>query len=144
MSESVLLREASWHSDRELLLAVRRTVFVEEQNVPEEIEVDEFDPVSIHVLASDCNDLPIGTARLLPKPKIGRVAVLKPWRNKGVGRLLMIKLIEIAKRRGDPAITLHAQTWTIPFYQSLGFESEGDEFHEAGIPHYKMRLVFKV
>ena len=141
MSESVSIREATWENDRELLLSVRTRVFVEEQKVPAEIEVDEFDPVSIHVRATDMDNHPVGTARLLPVPKIGRVAVLQPWRKRGVGRLLMLKLIDLAEQRGDQEITLHAQSWTVPFYETLDFVIEGDEFDEAGIPHFKMRKV---
>ncbi|MDF1813281.1 MAG: GNAT family N-acetyltransferase [Verrucomicrobiales bacterium] len=141
MSEAVKIVEALWDTHRQSLLAVRTKVFVEEQNVPASMEVDEYDEVSIHVLALDPDDNPIGTARLLPAGKIGRVAVLKEWRKSGVGRAMMIRLIEIAKQRGDTELILHAQTWTIPFYRSLGFTAEGDEFDEAGIPHRKMRRI---
>ncbi len=141
--KSFNIRSARWAVDKEPLLAVRTEVFVIEQKVPEEIEVDEFDPVSLHVLASDAETgTPVGTARLLPNGRIGRVAVLKPWRKSGVGAEMMRFLISEAKKRGDAELMLHAQTWTIGFYETLGFVAEGPEFDEADIPHRTMRLVF--
>jgi len=142
MNQNITILEVSWESDHERLLAVRTEVFVIEQQVPAEIEVDEYDPVSDHVLAIDAAGNPIGTARLLPIGKIGRVAVLKDWRQRGVGSLLMKTLITRAQTRSDQEIQLHAQCWTIQFYETLGFRPEGEEFMEAGIPHRKMRLTF--
>ena len=134
------VRLANWQDDQESLYAVRRTVFIIEQEVPEEIEVDDEDPHCVHVLALDENETPIGTARLLPDGRIGRVAVLKPWRKQGVGAALMRELIAAATEHGLEAsgLRLHAQTWTIPFYEKLGFVIDGDEFDEAGIPHRPM------
>ncbi len=136
------LQPASWDTHRELLLAVRTAVFVEEQKVPDEIEVDASDPVSFHALALDQKSgEPIGTARLLPEAKIGRVAVLSDWRKTGVGRALMEFLIEQAREQQMGELTLHAQSWTIGFYEKVGFVAEGPEFDEAGIPHRNMRLI---
>ncbi|MCL4105697.1 UNVERIFIED_CONTAM: hypothetical protein GTU68_023764 [Idotea baltica] len=105
------------------------------------MERDEFDPISKHVLAINSETCtPIGTARLLPSQKIGRVAVLKSWRKHGVGAALMQTLIEQAAADGMTELTLHGQTWTLGFYESCGFVAEGPEFDEAGIPHRKMRL----
>lgn len=132
---------AEWSSDSDLLLSVRRVVFVEEQKVPEEIEVDEFDTVSFHVLAIESEgEKPIGTARLLPDGHIGRVAVLKGWRKNGVGMALMKALIDKAHSENRKELLLHAQTQTIGFYEKLGFVCVGDEFEEAGIPHFMMQL----
>jgi predicted GNAT family N-acyltransferase len=142
MNQKFSILELDWAGGQERLLAVRTAVFVIEQQVPAEIEVDEYDPISEHVLAIDAEGNPIGTARLLPEGKIGRVAVLKDWRQHGVGSLLMKTLIKRAQTRGDREIQLHAQCWTIPFYETLGFRPEGDEFLEAGISHRKMRLKF--
>ncbi len=133
---------AEWESDSDRLLAVRRPVFVEEQGVPEEIEVDKFDPVSFHVLAIESSSRrPIGTARLLPDGRIGRVAVLKEWRKCGVGMALMNALLVKCKTDEYREVTLNAQVWTLGFYQNIGFVCEGDEFDEAGIPHRAMRLT---
>ncbi len=133
---------AEWASDCDKLLSVRRVVFVEEQNVPEEIEVDELDPVSFHILAIETGEeKPIGTARLLPDGHIGRVAVLKEWRNQGLGLALMKSLIEKARSENRRELMLHAQTQTVGFYEQLGFICIGEEFEEAGILHFRMRMA---
>jgi predicted GNAT family N-acyltransferase len=129
-----------WESAAPELLAVRHPVFVHEQGVAAEREVDEFDPVSLHFLARDAHGAPIGTARLLPDGRIGRVAVLRSWRRKGVGRALMEAALSGARERGDQRVTLHAQTHSLSFYESLGFVALGDEFEEEGIPHREMIL----
>lgn len=128
----------AWESNRRDLLAVRREVFVLEQGVPEEIEIDEHDSASLHFLAVDADNVPIGTARLLPDGKVGRMAVLSPWRRCGVGRSLMMAAIEAARQQGKMGLHLHAQVHSIRFYESLGFEVRGEEFEEAGIPHREM------
>ncbi len=135
------ISSADWRKDRDSLLSVRHTVFVHEQKVPIEIEVDDGDPVSFHVLALDSSNQPIGTARLSPEGRIGRVAVLKEWRKHGVGTALMRFLVDQAREsRFSNDLLLHAQTWTIGFYESLGFVAEGEEFTEADISHRTMRL----
>ena len=113
---------------------------MEEQKVPAEIEVDEYDQQSIHFLALDQNGSPIGTARLLPDDRVGRVAVLIEWRRKGVGRALMKEILPVSRQRGLPHVSLHAQVSSIPFYSELGFKTKGPEFYEAGIPHRQMHL----
>ena len=133
------IAQVGWESSKARLLEVRREVFVIEQGVPEEIESDEDDPLSIHFLALDQDGTPIGTARLLPEGRIGRMAVLAPWRRSGVGRALLSATMETARQRGDGRLFLHAQVHSIPFYESLGFSVFcGDEFDEAGIPHREM------
>lgn len=132
------IRTVSWTGSANDLLAVRREVFVVEQGVAEEREVDELDPVSLHVLACDETGRPVGTARLLPCGRIGRVAVLSPWRRRGVGRSLMEAVMAAAADRGEKRIHLHAQVHSIPFYESLGFRVCGGEFDEEGIPHREM------
>lgn len=142
MSANFKTKFVEWNDAQTELLAVRTEVFVIEQQVPEEMERDEHDPISKHVLAIDSETgIPIGTARLLPTQKIGRVAVLKSWRKHGVGAAMMRVLIDLARSDGMAELTLHGQTWTIGFYESCGFVAEGPEFDEAGIPHRKMRLV---
>ena len=120
---------------------IRTTVFVEEQEVPLELEMDEYDAVAIHFLLRD-GETPLATARLLDKhglAKIGRVAVLKEARGRGLGLLLMQAVIEEAKRRGFTESVLDAQTYAVPFYARLGYIAEGAEFDDAGIPHFLMR-----
>jgi len=130
--------QVTWASSQTDLLQVRCEVFVVEQGVSEDIEIDEHDPVSIHFLARDSAGLPIGTARLLPEGRIGRMAVLAPWRRSGVGRALLSAAMETARARGDCRLYLHAQVHSIPFYESLGFSVCGEEFDEADIPHREM------
>jgi predicted GNAT family N-acyltransferase len=133
------IAQVPWESSRARLLEVRRKVFVIEQGVPEEIEIDEDDPLSLHFLAVDSAGVPIGTARLLPDGRIGRMAVKAPWRRRGVGRALLSAAMDTARARGDRRLFLHAQVHSIPFYEALGFSVFcGDEFDEAGIPHREM------
>lgn len=121
------------------LRAVREPVFVVEQQVPIEEEWDDLDPQCRHVIARDAANRPIGTGRLTPERKIGRMAVLAEWRGKGVGDALMEALMDEARALGWPEISLNSQTHAMPFYARHGFEAFGDEFMEAGIPHRKMR-----
>jgi predicted GNAT family N-acyltransferase len=128
----------SWGELREAACAVREAVFVVEQKVPREIELDDHDATSRHVLASDGDGSPIGTGRLLPDGHIGRMAVLADWRGKGVGRALLERLLEEAAGLGMRRLALHAQTQAAGFYRRFGFVEEGPEFMEAGIPHRTM------
>lgn len=126
----------------EACYAIRKTVFVEEQAVPLELELDEYDDIATHFLLRD-GDAPLATARLLDKhgrAKIGRVAVLQEARGRGLGLLLMRAVLDEARRQGFSEAVLDSQTYAIPFYERLGFVAEGEEFDDAGIPHYLMRL----
>ncbi|HDK37659.1 MAG TPA: GNAT family N-acetyltransferase, partial [Thiolapillus brandeum] len=91
---SFSIRLANWHQDAEALSLVRKKVFVEEQQVPVELEWDGQDPQCLHLLAEDAGGNPIGTGRLLPDGHIGRMAVLKEWRGKGIGFALLRQLKE--------------------------------------------------
>lgn len=117
---------------------VRDAVFVVEQNVPREMEWDEHDITSRHVIARDGDGGAIGTGRLLADGHIGRMAVLADWRGKGVGRALLERLLEEARLQGHDHLALHAQTQASGFYRRFGFVEEGPEFIEAGIPHRVM------
>ena len=134
---------ASWTHDFADIAAVRRKVFIEEQRIPEREEFDEIDPVAIHVLAhvhaAAVKRDAVGTARLEPTGKIGRVAVLPRYRGTGTGVALMRRLLEIAAERGFDEVYLNAQTSAAGFYERLGFRAEGPEFDEVGIPHQRMR-----
>ena len=121
------------------LRAVREPVFVQEQQVPIELEWDELDPLCIHVIARDAAGRPIGTGRLTPERKIGRMAVLPDWRGRGVGDALLLALIEQAAQRRWPELRLHAQVSALGFYAKHGFVPYGERFMEAGIEHQSMR-----
>ena len=128
----------SWEHARAHASPIRFRVFVEEQGVPREIELDEQDAVSLHALAFE-GDTPVATGRLLPDGHIGRMAVLPTWRGRGIGALLLESLIAKAKERGDAQVALSAQVHAVAFYRAHGFVTEGDEYLEAGIRHQAMR-----
>lgn len=131
---------ADWHVDQADLKFVRTEVFILGQNIPEAEEWDELDARSIHVIARDNENRPIGTGRLTPDDKIGRMAVLDSWRGQHVGAAIMRALIERARAQQRSSLEMHAQSYAIPFYQRFGFEPYGDEFVECDIPHRMMRL----
>ena len=133
----ILVRRADWLTELGLLRVIRDEVFVREQSVPVELEWDEFDPVSKHVLAWS-GDRAIGTGRLLPDGHIGRMAVLRAWRQRGVGSALLTALMEVARASGLSRVELNAQLHATPFYERHGFCAEGDEFLDAGILHRRM------
>ena len=132
---------ANWADHQLQLAAVRTAVFVDEQGVPEEIEMDAEDARCHHLLAL-IEQQPVGTARLLANGRIGRLAVIKPCRNRGVGRQLLRASMALAKSLGMNDLHLHAQVQTLDFYRAVGFEAEGEVFVEAGIRHQNMTLSF--
>ena len=134
---------ADWHADHDALRAVRDPVFLEEQRVPPEIESDALDPDCRHVLARDDAGRPIGTARLAPDGRIGRMAVLSDWRGRGVGAAMLHTLLDLARDLRHASVELHAQVDAIGFYQRHGFIAAGEEFIEAGIRHRHMRLALE-
>jgi predicted GNAT family N-acyltransferase len=140
LSPEYRVEPADYQADFKDLRAVREPVFVVEQNVPIEMEWDELDPRCHHVIARDAEHRPIGTGRLTPERKIGRLAVLKEWRGRGVGDALLQALIEEARHRGWDEVSLHAQVDAIGFYDKWGFQPYGEPFDEAGIRHQSMRL----
>jgi predicted GNAT family N-acyltransferase len=120
---------------------LRFEVFVDEQGVPRELEMDEFDAGATHLVATR-DDRVVGTLRMLEHDgvaKIGRVAVRAAARRAGVGSRLMDRAAAIALERGFAEIILHAQVTVAGFYRRLGYVEEGDCFDEAGIPHIAMR-----
>jgi predicted GNAT family N-acyltransferase len=127
----------TWGLDRPLLQHVRRRVFTEEQQVPESLEWDEDDTVAVHVLATR-NREPVGTGRLTPAGKIGRLAVLSELRGRGIGSRILQMLVQEAYHRGMLEVFLHAQVSAMRFYEKHGFSAQGDVFQEAGIPHQLM------
>lgn len=118
---------------------IRYEVFVQEQNVPENIEIDERDEVCTHVILR-INNNPIGTGRidLEKQGKIGRLAIVKEFRNKGYGTLILNKLEEIARQNNLTSVWLNAQKASLNFYLKLGYQIISDEFIEANIIHLTM------
>ena len=133
------VRLVDWREASGTLSAIRTTVFVGEQGVPPEIEIDGRDPGCAHVLAESDAGEAVGTGRLMPDGRIGRMAVLAAWRGRGVGAAMLEALVAEAKRRGFRETYLHAQAHAKDFYARHGFVVEGEEYLEAGIPHVLMR-----
>jgi len=127
-----------WESARALAAPIRFKVFVEEQKVPEESEIDERDPHCVHALARGDDGRAVGTGRLLPDGHIGRMAVLREARQLGVGSALLTALMDEAWRRGHAQAVLSAQTHAIPFYRRHGYVVVGGEYMDCGIPHVDM------
>lgn len=121
------------------LRSVRETVFVHEQQVPLEEEWDTLDRLCRHVIARDEAGSPIGTGRLTPERRIGRMAVLAEWRGQGIGDAMLDALIAEARELGWPVVSLNAQVSAEAFYARKGFIPEGERFMEAGIEHQSMR-----
>ncbi len=134
-------------AEREAAFAIRMTVFVEEQAVPPEEELDAYDVTAAHFLARLAADpapsVIVGTARLVDKGhgtgKIGRVAVLREHRGFGVGALLMRRVEQAAREQGYTELILEAQCHALPFYTKLGYLAEGDIFLDCNIEHRLMR-----
>lgn len=126
----------------EMAHTVRRRVFIEEQDVAEEIEMDGNDDTATHVVLTDDGES-VATARLRfpddTTAKIERVAVVPALRGEGLGRRVMDAAESVATERGATVAVLHAQLRVREFYERLGYEAVGEEFEEAGIPHVEMR-----
>lgn len=131
---------APWAQYASQLQMIRKEVFMQEQQVPADLEWDGLDdvPGTYHLLAVDDRGEPIGTARVLATGQIGRMAVRAPWRRKGVGAALLQAVLALAKQLGFTQVHLHAQTHAMGFYAHAGFQPYGEEFLDAGIPHVAM------
>lgn len=132
----------TWIKHAQAAREIRTEVFVVEQQVPIDLEWDEFDASSLHALACDENGFAMGTGRLLPDGHIGRMAVRKTVRGKGMGGAILSALMQAARERGDQEVVLNAQVHAQDFYARFGFVAEGEIFLDAGIPHIRMRHVF--
>ncbi|MGW2699484.1 GNAT family N-acetyltransferase [Streptomyces sp. NPDC001340] len=154
MSTPYTVRIAEDPADREACFTVRKSVFVVEQGVPQDIEYDAYDAAAVHVLAVREDGVALGTGRLLygeaavaktggdaSVGSLGRLAVTREARGLGVGVALVRAIEEAARARGLAAVDLHAQTHALGFYERLGYEAYGPEYPEAGIPHRAMRRV---
>ncbi|MEN9891146.1 MAG: hypothetical protein RLY78_1441 [Pseudomonadota bacterium] len=141
VSPALRVRTGDWATLGPAASVVRQRVFVEEQGVPAELELDEADALCVHALAEDDGGV-IGTGRLLPAEagvaKVGRMAVLPRGRGRGIGAALLRALTEAAVARGDRELRLHAQLSARGFYERAGYAVEGEVFVEAGIEHIEM------
>ena len=126
-----------YESHAKNICAIRYEVFVDEQNVPEELEIDGLDGEAKHVLTF-VDEVPIGTGRILSDGHIGRVAVLKNYRGLGIGKSIMKELIKWAQDMSLEKVWLSSQLHAHSFYLDLGFVCVGEIYKEAGIDHIKM------
>jgi len=141
MSE-ITIRTADFKRDFSEIKAIRTAVFIEEQKVPVELEWDEFDNDSTHILAY-YGDKPVATARLLQDGHIGRMAVLKAYRNRNIGKNMLKYLLELANKRALECVELSAQEHAVEFYKKSEFIVISDVYMDAGIPHYTMSKMLK-
>ncbi|WHI47454.1 GNAT family N-acetyltransferase [Microbulbifer sp. JMSA004] len=133
----IAIRLADWNIDRDAIRSIREAVFVQEQQVPADLEWDDQEETSQHFLVFR-ETIPVATGRLTQGGKIGRMAVQKSSRGSGIGAQLLQAICEQAKVQNFQQVHLHAQQHAEGFYLQAGFEVEGDMFYEAGIPHIKM------
>lgn len=132
------IETTNWQAQGADLLKIRHAVFVDEQGVPPELEQDEWDADAVHLLATLSDGSQVATARLLSNGHIGRMAVLAPYRNQGIGTQLLERLIALARQQGLVQVFLNAQQQALPFYAGFGFHAVGEIFDDAGIPHRRM------
>lgn len=139
--DSLQIRLADYPQDFAAIAHIRERVFQQEQGVDPSLEFDAFDPQAQHFLA-EWEQTPVGTARIRwigpQMAKLERLAVLAEYRGDGIGRRLMEYILKFLEQEQAIAVTMHAQTHALPFYEKLGFVAEGNLFDEAGIPHITM------
>ncbi|MFE4514882.1 GNAT family N-acetyltransferase [Kitasatospora sp. NPDC056783] len=148
---AAVIRVAEDEADLELVRAVRYEVFVVEQNVPRELEYDEYDATSVHLLAAGADGAGLGTGRLIfgeqarkltggieGRVLLGRLAVVAAARGTGLGADLVRAIEAAAAERGGVEVELHAQVQALGFYERLGYVAEGPVYEDAGIPHRTM------
>jgi predicted GNAT family N-acyltransferase len=139
----VQIKPVNTADERAKIYALRHAVFVGEQHVPEEVERDALDGTADHVIAVNEQNLCVGTGRLVVESdgmgRVGRMAVHPMWRNRGIGRDLLLALERIGRDRRIKEIVLNAQVEAEPFYARNGYLRVGEPFTEAGILHVEMK-----
>lgn len=139
MGDKITIVLGDWAACRRDAMAIRYEVFVKEQHVPAELEMDDRDLQCVHAVAYDQDGVPVGTGRLLPDGHIGRMAVRAPYRGDGVGSKLLAALVDEARRKRHMEVVLSAQSHAQNFYARHGFVAEGHFYMDAGIKHVTMR-----
>lgn len=137
MMNDIIIKTTDFNDSFADIKKIRTEVFIKEQHVPEELEWDEFDDKATHFLAYYDNE-PVATARLLNNGYIGRMAVLKAYRNRNIGGNMLKYTLEFAAKKSIINIKLSAQKHAVNFYEKHGFIVASDVYMDAGIPHYTM------
>ncbi|HLR61660.1 MAG TPA: GNAT family N-acetyltransferase [Lentibacillus sp.] len=141
----MIIKAIETPEEKQLAYDVRTTVFVHEQNVPPEVEIDEFDEEALHLIGYE-NDMPIAASRVRfvdQYGKLERICVLKNQRGKSYGAELIRTMEDVIRKEGYEKSKLNAQTHAIDFYQRLGYDVVSGEFMDAGIPHVTMTKTLK-
>ena len=139
MLANIQIVQTCWVESENDLRTIRTPVFIEEQLVAPDFEWDEVDQTAVHLLAKHANE-PIACLRIIDYDKIGRMAVLKDWRRKGLGSALLLEAVKICKAQGSKSVHLSAQTHAIHFYQQAGFKVISEVYQDLHIPHVDMQL----
>ena len=139
--DDFVIKLVNWQSHQSELKAIRQQVFIIEQHIPQELEWDGLDDRATHLLALNNANQTVACARILPGGIIGRMAVLKQWRNLGVGRAVLSYAVNFCRTQGLLSIELSAQQHAVGFYSKAGFVVISNEYMDAGIIHYDMRLI---
>jgi len=143
LEEKLELKIAKSNKDIQACFDIRNQVFEKEHNLSHKIQSDNKEEIATHFLAS-LNGKPVGTARLYKidnnSAKISRVAVLSKYRGKQIGKYLIDLIIKHSREQGISTLILASQSSVVGFYEGFGFKTEGDEYLDANIPHYKMYL----
>lgn len=129
---------STFYESADVIRPIRDAVFGREQGVPRELDWDGLDPDCVHAVVLDEGGLPVGTGRMLPDGRIGRLAVLERFRGRGIGGRILCELVEKAREQGLACVYVHAQIQTVAFYEKHGFRTDAGEFVEAGIRHVSM------
>ena len=137
---NIIIKTVDFRSSFAEIEEIRTAVFIKEQHVPIELEWDGFDNDSTHILAYYDNK-PVATARLLNDGHIGRMAVLKEYRNRNIGQNMLKYILKLAKDKSMQKIELSAQEHAVAFYKKYGFSVTSDVYLDAGIPHYDMVYI---
>jgi predicted GNAT family N-acyltransferase len=133
------VKHGRWDQLQQDAKFIRTQVFICEQGITEADEWDDQDLISQHFVIYD-QDQPIATARLLQDNSVGRVAVIQKYREQGIGRLIMLEIIEHAQQQQYSFLKLSSQLHAISFYEKLGFLTQGNPYDECGIPHIEMMM----
>jgi predicted GNAT family N-acyltransferase len=143
IKDSLVIRCVDFDTAKNDISYIRNKVFVEELNIPKELEWDNQDTTAHHYILSFEQHKILAYARLLPSGKLGRVAVLKQYRNQGLGSMLVLAICKKASKLGIKTINLSSQVSAVDFYTQLGFQISGDVFTEAGIKHRSMHKTLR-